>query len=142
MYRQWKQVHVPVVQLSLRWWHILKTITYIVMRDYWWSEPTCIPLAPLSFLKSIGQLIERGITLQKPLIKVSCNSANLYSPPCAPSNKFAGVEVFAICQSVRGLSLSAHLLINKNTVRMAHKNLQKWVKLVNVISQSINYLVG
>lgn len=72
------------------------------------------PGSPI-ILKSIGQLIERGITLQKPLIKVSCNSANLYSPPCAPSNKFAGVEVFAICQSVRGLSLSAHLLINKNT---------------------------
>lgn len=99
------------------------------------------PGSPI-ILKSIGQLIERGITLQKPLIKVSCNSANLYSPPCAPSNKFAGVEVFVICQSVRGLSLSAHLLINNNTVRMAHKNLQKWVKLVNVISQSINYLVG
>lgn len=93
-------------------------------------------------LKSIGQLIERGTTLQKPLIKVSCNSAHLYSPHCAPSNKFAGVKVFAICQSLWGHSLSAHLLINKNTVHMAHKNLQKWVKLVNVISQSINYLVG
>lgn len=99
------------------------------------------PGSPIT-LKSIGQLIERDMTLQKPLIKVSCNSAHLYSPLCAPSNKFEGVEVFAICQSVRGLSLSAHLLINKNTVRMAHKNLQKWVKLANVISQSINYLVG